>query len=403
MIKEKMAVCDAQSGVSMGCRWLGSLYVVVALMLLVPDVVDAQTNSCNALLQHGIFDVSEILNAETEQRRVYNYVCDKERRKALNISATEAQAAYKVFSAGARRGKTTLEEYEAEVCSESESDLFKMTEYTRKARMINRNALAAWTSCIQAGANGILIDPDVSPSGKIVNFSLKNARGGQHSLTSIASDIFECNLGNERVDRGGLNGAPIPLRYENARGINVAINCNRMSGEPLRTDGVLETRYPSGGLTLNLTTETFTIWFAELIEGRAQRRLTALEQIISTLVPRDAVVAFELRECPAGWEEYERAYGRFIRGIDRSPINERIDPDGERIAGTLQDDNVGEHVHIYQGGGAGRAPTADNDCCDIRETWSGGDWRQQNRRETIQNPTGETRPNNVALLYCIKN
>ena len=135
-----------------------------------------------------------------------------------------------------------------------------------------------------------------------------------------------------------------------------------------------------------------------------QEKIRELEnQVNDNLIPRDAVAAFELDECPAGWEEYELAYGRFIRGIDRNPSDERIDPDGERIAGTLQDDNVGEHVHIYQGGGADRASTADNDCCDIRETWSGGDWRQQNGRETIQNPTGETRPNNVALLYCIKN
>ncbi len=35
-------------------------------------------------------------------------------------------------------------------------------------------------------------------------------------------------------------------------------------------------------------------------------------------LPARSVVPFELMSCPVGWEEYKEAYGRFIRGIDRT-------------------------------------------------------------------------------------
>ena len=35
------------------------------------------------------------------------------------------------------------------------------------------------------------------------------------------------------------------------------------------------------------------------------------------LVPRGAVVAFNLDNCPEGWDDFPLAYGRFIRGIDK--------------------------------------------------------------------------------------
>lgn len=50
----------------------------------------------------------------------------------------------------------------------------------------------------------------------------------------------------------------------------------------------------------------------------------------SSSVPVGAVMAFNLSACPTGWSEYAPAYGRFIRGIDKSGAN--IDPLGQRTA-----------------------------------------------------------------------
>ena len=107
-------------------------------------------------------------------------------------------------------------------------------------------------------------------------------------------------------------------------------------------------------------------------------------------VPSGAVISFELDDCPgSAWEEYKAAHGRFIRGIDRSGSG--VDPDGERNPGSMQEDMLASHAHVYRaprhyGSGAGDHARAKPDGSDST------------------NPAGgtETRPKNVALLYCKK-
>ena len=111
-------------------------------------------------------------------------------------------------------------------------------------------------------------------------------------------------------------------------------------------------------------------------------------------VPDGAVVSFELEKCPEkeGWQEYPQAQGMFIRGYD---------PKGERKLGTAQEDSIRAHRHVFQGGGAAGTTTADNGR-DRRGLWHDGDFKQAGDRNTSSVGGGETRPANIALLYCVK-
>ncbi len=111
------------------------------------------------------------------------------------------------------------------------------------------------------------------------------------------------------------------------------------------------------------------------------------------------VIAFNRDECPRGWTEFEPAYGRFVRGIDKSGAGR--DPAGQRAPGHIQSDSVGSHGHKYQGGGAAGVTRADAGD-DRGGLWHDGDWKQNGNRNTHGNPSGETRPANVALLYCTR-
>lgn len=117
--------------------------------------------------------------------------------------------------------------------------------------------------------------------------------------------------------------------------------------------------------------------------------ISKIPDIIS--VPSGAVVAFDAETCPSeGWKEYKAAYGRFVRGIDRSGSN--VDPDGERNPGSLQEDEFKAHNHSEQRFKIGTHCGLDG--CNGGPT-----------NETVQTgSTGgqETRPRNVALLYCVK-
>lgn len=110
-------------------------------------------------------------------------------------------------------------------------------------------------------------------------------------------------------------------------------------------------------------------------------------------IPTGAVMAFDLVACPAGWTEYTAARGRFLRGIDNGAGN---DPDGTRAPGNTQADELKSHSHVMPSvvyvtgsGPTNQISTADsNTKYDNPSTGSTGG--------------AETRPKNVAVLFCRK-
>lgn len=121
----------------------------------------------------------------------------------------------------------------------------------------------------------------------------------------------------------------------------------------------------------------------------------------------DAVIAFNRESCPDGWSDFVPAYGRFIRGIDKS--GEQIDPEGRRKHGNFQEDALGQHHHHYGYpahlpsiyGLEESAPSPNNTRYGFSD--SGGPVGAKQAAKTNTVGTSESRPVNVALLYCVKN
>lgn len=127
--------------------------------------------------------------------------------------------------------------------------------------------------------------------------------------------------------------------------------------------------------------------------------------------PAGAIMAFDLSACPSGWSEYLPARGRFLRGIDNGAGN---DPDGTRVAGQTQDDALqnltgtveisqmnntsqvwsGTGIFGRQSGSSRRAPTnsGSNSTAAIVDFDA----------SRVARTANETRPKNVAVLYCRK-
>jgi hypothetical protein len=118
--------------------------------------------------------------------------------------------------------------------------------------------------------------------------------------------------------------------------------------------------------------------------------------------PSGAITAFNLASCPIGWSAADGGGGRpdlrgeFIRGLDGGR-----GVDTGRVLATAQADELESHTHALGGYWAG-----------IRNIGGPAPWsipndsfQQSTNAVPFIQPTGgaETRPRNVAFLYCIKN
>lgn len=113
-------------------------------------------------------------------------------------------------------------------------------------------------------------------------------------------------------------------------------------------------------------------------------------------VPSGAIMAFDLASCPTGWTEYALARGRFLRGIDSTGTN---DPDGVRTLGSTQDDAYKSHVHGAADGGS--FLTWGGSSKNLSTT-AGSAFGAAGNGATKSSGGDETRPKNVAVLYCEK-
>lgn len=103
-------------------------------------------------------------------------------------------------------------------------------------------------------------------------------------------------------------------------------------------------------------------------------------------------MAFDLASCPSGWTEYTAARGRFLRGIDNGAGN---DPDGTRAAGSTQEDDLKSHTHTYF------------ESYNANAQYASTNNESGNKGGATSNSGSaggaETRPKNVAVLFCRKN
>jgi hypothetical protein len=120
-------------------------------------------------------------------------------------------------------------------------------------------------------------------------------------------------------------------------------------------------------------------------------------------IPTGAIASFNSTSCPSGWTEYTTARGRFLRGIDNGA---GVDPSGTRAPGNIQGEDWRgfSMTNTIQAGTSGYSHT-NVDMGKSTSSYVGnlfvGYWSTPMAAlGTKWNATDETRPTNVAVLYC---
>ncbi len=117
-----------------------------------------------------------------------------------------------------------------------------------------------------------------------------------------------------------------------------------------------------------------------------------------------AIAAFAASACPTGWTEYTAARGRFLRGIDNGA---GVDPDGTRLPGAVQLDALQQHTHYMtsESGGNDNVVAFPDTNPDSTYASGGNPGARGDAYIFVGNiksgrMSSETRPNNVAVIYC---
>lgn len=127
-----------------------------------------------------------------------------------------------------------------------------------------------------------------------------------------------------------------------------------------------------------------------------------INQNFQIAAPQGFIGAFMLSACPSGWIIADGTNGtpdlrgRFIRGRDPGNATGR-DPGGDRAAGNAQDDLLASHNHSM---GDITRPTAaaENIGCGC----AGNPINNHTAQNTGTSGGAETRPKNVALIFCMR-
>ena len=201
------------------------------------------------------------------------------------------------------------------------------------------------------------------------------------------------------------------------------------SADDLILGGAAGIVVPDGKLTLGSTAVTATATELNFVDGVTSSIQTQINAL--SLTPAGAVMPFAMSTVPSGWLECNGAAvsrstysalfsaigttygagdgsstfkvpdmrGEFPRGWDNSR-----GIDSGRDIGTNQDHALENHIHPLKGNAGGAIQILFGQSPVIAGIGSGGSFGTSS--STMGNPTGnaaaETRPRNVALMYCIK-
>lgn len=142
-----------------------------------------------------------------------------------------------------------------------------------------------------------------------------------------------------------------------------------------------------------LAPQVLSISIQSRLDTKLDERISPLNQTIASL--NNSVVAFESVRCPEGWREYAPARDRFLRGIDTTSAQ-------PRVPGSPQPDALQAHTHVLTPV-TGKAHGSDN---QHPHGYASGQYgiavRTTGEVSSSARVADETRPKNVAVLFCTR-
>lgn len=314
----------------------------------------------------------------------------KEHKSGTSSSKTSSYGvSYGVLAASMGNSKASASEVASRYCSSSSESDARKDAYRQYVESINDKAYAAYEACERLNAAKINFTV-TSQLKKDLLVVVGNA-----SASAAPAKIRVTTLGGPDCKWQDKDGEVVEV----LTGTSATLKCSRPTTDEESSITLLDLSTGAGNsLTVPwvaLDKDGVPINFLKKLNDRVDEAVSNLNDASKAM--KSAVVSFNLPSCPSGWSDYKPAAGRFIRGIDKA--DNKADPDGIRALESIQEDSFKQHTHTMTLVGR-----SGNNAFVNRPPGWGYDNAQGAATAATSDGAGgaETRPKNVALLYCVR-
>ncbi|MBC3917116.1 hypothetical protein H8L32_06485 [Undibacterium sp. CY18W] len=337
---------------------------------------------------------SEVVQGSAELETTARAFCKEYASAKANNKSMNVGGNYGPLSASFGQSSASAEQIASKYCDASDSSRARTDAFRQYVESIAPGAFSAYERCVSLAGSGVTISVSKAAIlplyfGANVSFQ-SNENLAVQILDFAASPDVTCKWKNGQ----GPASTQTKLQANTAD----VLQCTRQSDQNKSAVQIFPKSKPNSSLDFEWDKYQRGVPVDLLAQLSKQTALStaALNQATQSL--QASVVGFVSMKCPEGWKEYGPAYGRFLRGVDRVKTN---DPDGERAVGSKQDDEFMSHDHtrpkaVYDAGGP--IPGSVQAGTSLGYTYDG----YRPAPKTGLAGGKETRPKNVAVLYCIK-
>lgn len=318
---------------------------------------------------------STVVQSEEQFETDAREFCSSYQRNSANGNSAGANVGYGGFSFGGTSSSTNARAVARNVCENTNSGSMRDDAYSRLIQEIAPQAYSSYDNCVDQNRSfNVEILAGNTPTFVPITVNFVPQTAGEFAeIAVITDDSVSCNL-------------PTPRRLDRAGSFIVA--CRRSDVTRRGSITVINQAGALGALSVPWTAYTALDGVPVDIAQNFMQATSEMNQRLDAM--KGSVLPYNASSCPKGTQPYTAAFGRFVRGLD---LEGGSDPD--RTIGSIQEGQIEAHTHSesrLRNNGDRAGTGSDN--------FNGQRRGQYETKQSGETGGSETRPVNVALLYC---
>lgn len=335
----------------------------------------AIANDCAEVIKLSL-TTSRVVQSQEQFETDAREFCNSYSRNSQSTSGAGGSIGYGGFSFGATSSSGNAKVVARNVCENTSSGRMRDDAYKRLIQEIAPQAYSSYDSCIREKRSfNVTIGAGTTAAFVPISIRFVPQFAGEFAeIAVVTDDTVSCDL-------------PEPRKMTKAG--NFIVSCRRRDVTRIGSINVINQAGGRGALSMPWTAYTAPDGIPVDLAKQYVDSVAKFEMRETSL--KGSVIAFEASSCPNGYQPYTKAFGRFVRGLD---LDGEIDPD--RTVGDLQEDELAAHTHQQEV----LRPANHRAARRANERFNAYERRPIQRVATGSSGGAETRPKNVALLYC---